>query len=174
MTTNSLSPSADCWYLAQLKPNGFAKAQVNLQRQKFETFMPLCRMTIRQGQKFAEHLKPVFPGYLFVRFGADRKDWRKINSTLGVARLVSFAAASPVSVPEKLMAGLMARCDKDDHLQPPNDLEIGERVKLVSGPFAGFVGEVETFIGDDRVRMLYEFMGQSSHLDVTQKDLERL
>ena len=174
MTTDSLSPPKSYWYLVQLKPNGFAKAQANLRRQKFEIFMPLCRMTIRQGQKFAEQLKPVFPGYMFVRFGAERTDWRKINSTLGVARLISFETSKPAVVPEKLIAGLMARCDKDDHLQPPNDLEIGERVKLVSGPFAGFVGEVETFIGDDRVRMLYEFMGQSSHLDVTQEHLERL
>ena len=91
-----------------------------------------------------------------------------------MARLVSFKTSSPAAVPEKLIAGLMARCDDDCHLMPPDNLEIGEQVTLISGPFAGFVGEVETFISDDRIRLLYEFMGQKSHIDVAQKDLERL
>ena len=106
MAKDSLSFATDCWYLAQLKPNGFSKARLNLRRQNFETFMPLCRVTTRHAHKFKETLKPIFPGYLFVRFGADRSDWRKINSTLGVARLISFESSKPAFVPEKLIAGL--------------------------------------------------------------------
>lgn len=174
MSMNKHIAPIDCWYLAQLKPNGFKRAQDNLRRQNFETFMPMSKLTMRHGQKFFNKVLPIFPGYLFVRFGAERTDWRKINSTLGVARLVSFATSSPASVPDELMAGLIARCDGDGYLMPPDNLEIGERVKLISGPFAGFIGDIEAMLGDDRIRMLYEFMGQKSHIDVSARDLERL
>lgn len=174
MSTNKLISPIDCWYLAQLKPNGFKRAQDNLRRQNFETFMPMSELTMRHGQKFSNKVLPVFPGYLFVRFGAERTDWRKINSTLGVARLVSFKVSSPAAVPEKLIAGLMARCDKAGHLLPADDYEAGQRVKLISGPFAGFIGDIEAMLGDDRIRMLYEFMGQKSHIDISARDLERL
>ena len=35
------------WYVAQIKPNGFERAVINLSRQNFETFMPLQRRTVR-------------------------------------------------------------------------------------------------------------------------------
>ena len=162
------------WYVAQLKPNGFERAVANLKRQNFETFMPLRRKTVRHARQMRDVLRPVFPGYLFIRFGAARSDWRKINSTFGVSQLISFEKAVPSVVPDALMAGLQARCDKAQVLQPLADLKAGERVKVLSGAFAEFIGEIETFVADDCVRLLFDFMGQTSKVDVPRADLERL
>ena len=82
------------WYVAQVKPNGFASAEANLDRQGFETFMPLRRKTVRHARQMRDVLRPVFPGYLFIKFGSQRADWRKINSTLGVNKLISFEVAN--------------------------------------------------------------------------------
>ena len=165
---------SDRWYVAQLKPNGFAKAEANLHRQSFETFMPVREVSVRHARQMREVRKPIFPGYIFVKFGAERADWRKINSTLGVARLVCTEKMTPSPVPEALMAGLKARCDMRHVLQPLDDLAIGERVKMVSGSFAEFIGEIETFVGDDCVRLLFEFMGQATRVDVPRGGLERV
>jgi len=162
------------WYVAQLKPNGFAKAVANLGEQGFETFMPLRRKTVRHARQMREVLRPVFPGYLFIRFGAKRSDWRKINSTFGVSRLISFEKALPAAVPDALMAGMQARCDAGQVLQPLDDLQAGEEVKMLSGAFADFVGEIETFVADDCVRLLFDFMGQVTRVDVSRADVERL
>ena len=56
------------WYVAQVKPNGFASAEANLDRQGFETFMPLRRKTVRHARQMRDVLRPVFPGYLFIKF----------------------------------------------------------------------------------------------------------
>lgn len=162
------------WYVAQLKPNGFAKAVTNLDKQGFQTFMPLRRKTVRHARQMREVLRPVFPGYLFIRFGAERSDWRKINSTFGVSRLISFEKALPAAVPDALMAGMQARCDAGQVLQPLDDLQAGEEVKMLSGAFADFVGEIETFVADDCVRLLFDFMGQVTRVDVPRADVERL
>ena len=160
MTINNSSYNANKWHLLQLKPNGFKKAQFNLEHQNFETFMPLCRVTTRSSQSFKEMIKPVFPGYLFVCFDTKSSDWRKINSTLGVSRLISFERDKPASVPEELIQGLKLRCDETGLLMPPNDLEVGKKMQVVGGSFAGFVGTVERLISEDRVRILFDLMGQ--------------
>ena len=58
------------WYVAQVKPNGFARAEANLDRQGFEA-IPLRRKTVRHAQ-MRDVLRPVFPGYLFIKFDRTR------------------------------------------------------------------------------------------------------
>ena len=162
------------WYVAQIKAHCFERAAANLTRQGFLTFSPMQKKTVRHARKLKNVLRPVFPGYLFVRFGADNSDWRKINSTFGVARLVGFEKSVPAPIPDTLIAGLQARCDDQDCLHAPDDLEIGERVRVVAGAFAGFVGEVENLIGEERIRFLYEFMGQKTRIDIGKGGLEKI
>ena len=162
------------WYVAQIKPNGFDRAVTNLARQGFQTFMPMQKKTVRHARQLKNVLRPVFPGYLFIQFGAERADWRKINSTFGVARLVSFEPSVPTAVPEELMAGLQARCDAEQCLQPLDDLKIGERVEMVAGAFAGFVGEVESLRSGEGVRVLMDIMGQAAHVELSHEQVNRL
>ena len=162
------------WYLAQIKANGFDRAVANLARQGFLTFSPMQNKTVRHARQLKNVLRPIFPGYLFVQFGAERSDWRKINSTYGVSRLVSFAKSVPAPVPDALIAGLQARCDAKNILLPIRDIEIGEKVRLLSGAFADFVGEVENMVGQDNVRVLLDIMGQYARIDVQQGQLSRL
>jgi transcriptional antiterminator RfaH len=161
------------WYVAQLKPSGFERAVTNLKRQNFKTFMPMQIKTIRHARQLKEVLRPIFPGYIFVRFGSQQADWRKINSTFGVVRLVSFRAQKPAAVPEGLMHALMKRCDEQSVLRPLDDLKAGEAVKMMTGSFTEFVGEIEAFVTADRLRILFDFMGQKTRLDVPRGDVER-
>ena len=162
------------WYVAQVKPNGFARAGANLDRQGFETFMPLRSKTVRHARQMRDVLRPIFPGYLFIKFGSESADWRKINSTFGVSKLISFEAGKPAPVPDALVTGLRARCDEYQVLQPLDDLRNGERVRMVSGAFADFVGEVEEIVANDCVRLLFELMGQTTRVDVPRGDVERI
>ena len=96
------------WYAAQLKPNGFNKAKLNLIRQGFDCFMPMRNVTIRHARKLSAGTRPIFPGYIFIKFGLGNDDWRKINSTLGVNKLISFNKGVPAQIPELLIEGFMA------------------------------------------------------------------
>ena len=169
-----MSQAKNCWYVAQLKPNGFNKAQLNLARQGFECFMPMREVTVRHARKLSVGLRPVFPGYIFIKFGLDDADWRKINSTLGVNRLISFHGGPPAQIPDALMEGFMACCDDQHMLKPISDWKTGEKARLVSGPFADFIGQVEELVSGDRVRLLFKFMEQYKSVEVSSDALERL
>jgi transcriptional antiterminator RfaH len=153
------------WFLIQLKPNSHRIAEKNLGRQGFETFLPLQETTRRQDTRFVSALRPLFPGYMFVRLDPHASPWRKINATYGVARIVSFTDG-PAPVPDSLVLALLDRCDERGHLLKPAALASGDNVKVVEGPFAEFAGTVETIDAEKRVWLLLEFMGQTTRIQV--------
>ena len=149
------------WYVALLKPNSALIAERNLVRQGFEVFLPRESVTRRRGSKFVEVARPLFPGYVFVALARQGADIRKVNSTHGVARIVSFGNA-PAPVPSELISELMQRCDENGFLRPPAQLSAGDQVVLTSGPFAKLVATVESLTPDKRVWVLLDLLGSQT------------
>ena len=155
--------SEEKWFVAQVKPNAYQMAQRNLKRQAFKTFLPLQEITKRQSNRFTTKFSPLFPGYIFVRFDPNGDKWRKINSTMGIAKLVSFGTR-PVSLPDDLITILMTRYDTNNHLQPIDSLKKGQDVTILSGPFADFVAIVESIEKEHRVSLLLNYLGQKTKI----------
>ena len=160
------------WYLVQFKPNSHSIALRNLNRQGFETFLPMITVTSRVGSRFMSKARPLFPGYLFVALDAGQGAWRKINSTYGVARIVSFAG-QPSPVPHDLVAGLQARCDDAGVWTAASDLAPQDQVTLQKGPFSQFVATVESLVEDQRVWVLIDLMGQRTRINVAREHLTK-
>ena len=153
------------WYLVQLKPNGHRLAKANLERQGFKTFLPLQNVTKRSAHKFVDRNVPLFPGYMFVELDTAQNAWRKVNGTLGVARIVSLGG-TPAPVPRKIVNELISRCDEDSILRPKQVLEVGQDVQVLRGPFANFVAKVEEILPDQRIWILIDLLGQSPRISV--------
>ena len=128
-------------------------------------------ITRRKTSHFVRELKPLFPGYMFVSVNAELAPWRAINSTIGVSRLVCFKS-KPKSVPTQFVSSLMLRCDASGVLLPPKNLNKGDSVKMLTGPFASFIATVDKIDPEQRVWILMEFMGQKTHIQVTTHKLE--
>ena len=153
------------WHLVQFKPNSHRLALANLQRQGFETFLPLQEITRRKASCFTVDLRPLFPGYMFVGVELNATPWLTINSTIGISRLVSFAN-NYKPLPLNLISSLMFRCDEGGKLLPSKTLNAGDSVEVLTGPFANFVATVEKIDTQQRVLVLMEFMGQSTRMHV--------
>jgi transcriptional antiterminator RfaH len=171
-------PGAGCehstWYVAQLRPGGFARAQLNLRRQGVETFMPLDGHTRVQKGKRKPGLKPLFPGYIFLHADPRRISFQAINCTYGISRLVMRDRVTAQTVPQALISDLWQRCDAEGRLQPPPSFRPGEAVRIIAGPFAEFVATVESLSAPERLRLLFEMMGQTVRVELAGSDLERL
>ena len=154
------------WYLVQLKPNGHRLAKANLERQGVKTFLPLQNVTTRSAHKFVDRHVPLFPGYMFVELDTAQNAWRKVNSTLGAARIVSLGG-TPTLVPSAIINKFISRCHDDGILRPTQGLEVGQDVQVLRGPFANFVAKVEEISPDQRVWILIDLLGQSSRISVT-------
>ena len=159
------------WYLIQFKPNAYRLAERNLNRQGFETFLPVQEVIKRKASRFVHYLRPLFPGYMFVSVYSELKPWRKINSTIGISRLVTFNG-QPKPLPPLLIARLMSRCNLSGKLLPPEHLHKGERVELLTGPFANFVATVEMIEEEKRIWIVMDFMGQTTRIQVSSEHLQ--
>ena len=160
------------WYLVQVKPNGYRLAERNLLRQGFACFQPMARATERRGAHFRPVSRPLFPGYLFVAFDPARAPWRKINSTAGVARLLSLGNV-PQEVPRGLVAELRARLDAEGHVNLADNVEVGDRVEIQSGPFAGLLGEVARLAPEARAHLLVDLMGRQTQVTAQLAELRK-
>ena len=158
------------WLLAQIKPNSYRIAERNLQRQAFRTFLPMQEETRRVRGQFLTKPRPLFPGYLFVAIDSVKGGWRAVNSTFGISRLVSFGD-KPVSVPAGLVSDLILRCDPQGKLLPAPNLQPGDQVTVINGPFADFTASIERLAPDQRVWLLLDLMGRESRVAVDQEQL---
>lgn len=158
------------WFLAQLKPNCANIAERNLKLQGFRTFLPTEDGTKRVRGKFVTAPRPLFPGYIFVQIDTAAGNWRTINSTHGITRLVSFGK-EPAPVPLDIVSQLMLRGDATGKLLPPERLKPGDQVCLTSGPFADFVGRIEAIAPERRVWVLMEIMGGQTRVAVAADQL---
>ena len=159
------------WHLVQFKPNSHRLAVQNLQRQGFQTFLPLQEITRRKPARFTVDLRPLFPGYMFVGVELDAAPWRAISSTIGVSRLVSFTD-NYKPLPRNLILSLMLRCDEEGKLLPPKTLNAGDSVEVLAGPFVNFVATVGKIDAQQRVWVLMEFMGRDTRIKVKPEQLK--
>jgi len=53
--------------------------------------------------------RPVFHGYLFVKFDLSGWRWRAINSTQGIIRLLPMGSEEPVALPRGFVEALQSR-----------------------------------------------------------------
>ena len=158
------------WFLLQFKPNSHRLAERNLNRQGFESFLPLLEVTKYKYNRYLSDLRPLFPGYMFVAFDPESGPWRQINCTIGVSKLVSFGD-QPNPIPFGLISGLMARCNSVGKLLPPNQLNKGDAVQLLTGSFENYIAKVETIDADQRVWVLMELMGRVTRISVDPNQL---
>ncbi len=162
------------WYLVYSKPRQERVARENLERQGFETCLPLIRQRRRHRGRYVGTVEPMFPRYLFVRFDAERDHWGSIRSTLGVSGLVRFGT-NLAGVPDDLVVLLQSRQDPEGVQDlPAPEFRSGAGVRIIEGPLAGYEGIFHAAGGRDRVTVLLHVCGQHTPVQLPLGHLEPL
>jgi transcription antitermination factor NusG len=146
------------WFVARVHPHQENRAQFNLHRMGFRSFVPRLRRTVRHARKLRDTLQPLFPGYIFVVIDLSKHRWRSINGTYGVASLI-MGADQPRPAPTGVVEALVASCESGGAVRLDDGLEIGQKVRIVSGPFAETLCRLAHLDDRGRVRVLLEIMG---------------
>jgi|SRR5215471_1209070 len=147
------------WYVVHSLPLSEARAQLQLENQSFLTFLPKRQKTVRHARRLTRVLAPFFPRYLFVALDLRRDQWRSVNGTFGVARLV-MQGDQPAPVPPGIVEAMVASADEDDVLQLRQNLRIGAPVRLAAGPFAERLAILDRLDDSGRIRVLLDMLGR--------------
>ncbi len=149
------------WYVVQTQVNGEAKAAQNLLRQGYEIYLPRYLKRRRHARKVDFAAKPLFPRYMFVAIDMATQRWRSIQSTFGVARLVSNGD-DPATVPDGVVHALRAREDDKGfvRLDSKPTFAPGDKVRVLAGAFMDSAGLFNGLADHDRVSILLEMLGR--------------
>ena len=105
----------------------------------------------------------MFPGYLFVALELGADDPAPIRSTVGCIGLVRFAHAY-TPVPRELIESLQAIESETNDVEAP--FKPGDKVRFVSGPFAGIEAVFDMARGGDRAQVLLQLLGKDQRITV--------
>lgn len=144
------------WIVAATKPKAEFIAQLHLERQGYDTYLPLVVSPDRQDPH------PMFPNYLFVDTDPMEGLWRPIRSTVGVCAVL-LTGVEPSKLPTGVIDLLQRREEAGvirlKRREAVKDLKHGERVRIHEGSFAGFEAVFDRESAKDCVRVLVEFLG---------------
>jgi transcription elongation factor/antiterminator RfaH len=145
------------WFLVHTLPKSELRARLHLEAQGFRTYLPQISKTVRHARQLRTVLTPLFVRYVFIILDLGRDRWLSVRSTFGVSYLFT-CDSRPVAVPAGIVEDLI---ENDDHanLALCDSLRKGDQARIMSGPFADFVGTLERLDENGRVRILLQLMG---------------
>lgn len=140
-------------------------ASMNMEDRIFQVIVPTEEeIEIRDGAR-RKTKKRVFPGYILVQMVLDDDSWYVVRNTPGVTGFVkSGPRPSPLRSDE--VDKILNRMTRDAPKIKVAFRE-GESVRIVSGPFADFVGTVDELnLDKGRVRVLVAFFGRETPVEL--------
>ena len=147
-------------------PNRENSAELNLRNQGYAVYAPMIRKQIRHARRVSEVLRPLFPGYLFVRLNDTQSRWRPILSTVGV-RTVVCTRDVPCILPTPFIDDLKAR-ERDGVIsRSASAHQIGETVRLGRGAFDGLAGKIIDLAENDRLVVLMDFLNRPVRVKIS-------
>jgi len=175
LNSKAASPlAAEKWYVVHTYSGHENKVATNL-KQRIETMKLSSKIfdivvptrnivAVRHGKKEEEKEK-IFPGYLLVKMILDDETWLAVRTTQGVTAFVG-AGNKPTPISEKEVDTIL----KFMKLEAPKykaTFSVGEAVKIVDGPFADFLGTIDTIDQDKgKIKVLVSIFGRETPVEL--------
>lgn len=121
-----------------------------------------------------EKVKKMFPGYILVEMVMTDEAWYVVRNTPGVTGFIGSSGKGakptplqPYEVDNILNNMGMSRLDVN------KELEVGSKVKIVSGPFSGMFGTIDSVdAANQKIMLLVDLFGQETSVEVGMSEIE--
>ena len=148
---------------------------MGMQDHIFRVIIPeTTEVEIKDGVK-KEKVKKMFPGYVLVEMIMSDEAWYVVRNTPGVTGFIGSSGKGAKPVPllpqeiDRILANMgMSRLDVED------ELKVGEKVKVVDGPFKNMYGKIESVdLPNSSLTVLIDLFGQETPVEVTISQVEK-
>jgi transcription termination/antitermination protein NusG len=129
---------------------------------------------IREGKKRIIQRK-MYPGYILVEADLTDEAWFLITETPGISGFVG-SRTKPVPLTEAEIGRILRDIeDKKERPRPKVEFEVGDGVKIRSGPFENYDGVIEEINPTKGVlRVSVSIFGRSTPVELEYSQVERL
>jgi transcription antitermination factor NusG len=135
----------------------------------FEVFLPLYESTRRWKDRTKILALPLFPCYVFVRGGLDRK--LQVVTTPGV-HMILYRGERVATIPDQEIDAIERAVKGSYHVEPHPFLKCGMRVRVVRGALEGVEGILMRKKNLCRLVLSVGMLAQSVAVEVDASDVE--
>ncbi|MDO8658476.1 MAG: transcription termination/antitermination protein NusG [Candidatus Levybacteria bacterium] len=131
----------------------------------FDIIIPV-RNTIKVSQGKKETVKEkIFPGYILVKMILDDESWLLVRTTQGVTAFIG-TGNKPTPISEKEVEAIQKFMRTEEPLYK-STFSVGEAVKIVDGPFADFLGTIDSIDeAKGKLKVLVSIFGRETPVEL--------
>lgn len=166
------------WYVIHTYSGYENKVKANLERiienrgmhdLIFDIVVPMEeQIEIKDGKRKAT-LKKVFPGYVLVKMIMTDESWYVVRNTRGVTGFVG-----PGSKPVCLTDDEIKNMGVEEGI-PIVDYEVGDSIRVVSGPLENFIGTVDEInIEKKKVKVSVSMFGRETPVELEFEQIQKI
>jgi transcriptional antiterminator NusG len=146
---------------------------MNMQEKVFRVLVPMVdEVEIKDGKRKVIKRK-IFPGYVLVEMILTDDSWYVVRNTPGVTGFVG-SGNKPIPLLPTEVRVIMRQVGMDE-VRTKIDLDLGESVRVITGPFENFIGTVEEIYPEkSKLRVLVSMFGRETPVELEFTQIEKL
>jgi transcriptional antiterminator NusG len=164
-------------YENKVKANLETRIQsMHMEDRIFEVHIPMEDVVEFKGGKKVTVPKKVFPGYILVRMTLDDDSWYAVRNTPGVTGFVAGNAQKPTPLSRREVERFLGVQEEEEKAKPrfKPEWEVGEQVRVVTGPFADFNGVIEDMnVDQQKIVVLVNIFGRDTPVELGFEDIQK-
>ncbi|MCL4367523.1 transcription termination/antitermination protein NusG [Patescibacteria group bacterium] len=123
------------------------------------------KIEIRSGKKETVKEK-IFPGYILVRMVLDDASWLAVRTTQGVTAFIGMGN-KPTPIPDSEVSSIVKFMEQGGQPSYKTVYSEGDTVKIADGPFAEFIGKVESVDKErGKIKVLVSIFGRETPVEL--------
>ena len=134
-----------------------------------EVVVPMEEQIEIKDDKKKTTLRKVFPGYVLIKMILTEESWHIVRNVRGVTGFVGPGAKpEPLTDEEIMNMGI-------EELEIVVDFEVGDNIKVMSGPLKDFIGVIEEINMEKRkVRVLVSMFGRETPAELEFTQIQKI
>ena len=170
------------WYIVHVYSGYENKVKTNLEKRIeymdmadkiFRVEVPQKTITQVKAGKKTEKEEKIFPGYVLVEMIMTEETWYVVRHTAGVTKFVG-SAKKPIPAKESEIKKIIQRSTSTVQ-KIELDVKVGDQVKISSGPFADFIGEItEVYPDKAKLRATVSIFGRETPVELEYKQIQKV
>jgi len=150
---------------------------MGMEDQIFQVLVPVEEiLEVKDGKKKTIQRK-IFPGYVLVEMTMTDDSWYVVRNTPGVTGFVGSGSKPTPLMPAEVdqIMYQMGLLEARPRPVPRVDVEVGENIRVRSGPFDGFIGVIDEIDAErGKLRVLVSMFGRETPLELDFAQVEKL
>ncbi|MGF7058340.1 transcription termination/antitermination protein NusG [Brassicibacter mesophilus] len=166
------------WYVAHTYSGHENKVKANIEKLVenrgmqdviFEVEVPTEEYVETKNGKKKTKERKMFPGYVLVKMIMTDESWYLVRNTRGVTGFVG-PGSKPVPLTDEEVKALGVQ-----EVLPQIDVNVGDIIKVTSGPFESFIGTVENINSEKRkLKVFVSMFGRETLVELDFDQVEKL